>query len=410
MKCAVITTIGAGDQLYALDAEDSVKAARCAASGPFSEILHFKVDCGEEPGAAAHAQNRGVLAAANAGADWIFFLEARDVLCVDAFTIVAGKLEGYDAVWGGIYDLDDDETGGRIRAGQVSEISRIEEVLSNDPLATLAGGHFVRTSVALATPFEAARADAANFDHYLQLWSRHRCVKIAAPFSYGRGAADAASTEARRAAVKRVICEHCAALDFRAEFSYRGENFRFVVSNPFDLIHATFLKGRFFELDELNFIEQWVGAGASIVEAGAYVGNHVVYYARFMRPRRTLVLEPNPEAIALLRRNLATNAVQCADLSKVGIGVAAATGTYDLVSEGTSNRGATRLVAAEAGSIQTAPLDQLLEGEVDFMKIDVEGMELEALEGAARIIARSRPKIMVEVFRQQIPRFEAWMD
>ena len=42
------------------------------------------------------------------------------------------------------------------------------------------------------------------------------------------------------------------------------------------------------------------------------------------------------------------------------------------------------------------------------MKIDVEGMEFEVLAGATRLIARSRPKIMVEVFRPQIPRFEAW--
>ena len=64
---------------------------------------------------------------------------------------------------------------------------------------------------------------------------------------------------------------------------------------------------------------------------------------------------------------------------------------------------------APAGAIKTAPLDEFIAGAVDFIKIDVEGMELEVLDGAARIIAALRPKIMIEVFRSQIPRFDAWL-
>ena len=69
----------------------------------------------------------------------------------------------------------------------------------------------------------------------------------------------------------------------------------------------------------------------------------------------------------------------------------------------------TRSMQAAAGAVKTAPLDELIAGTVDFIKIDVEGMELEVLDGAARVIAASRPKIMIEVFRSQIPRFDAWL-
>ena len=64
---------------------------------------------------------------------------------------------------------------------------------------------------------------------------------------------------------------------------------------------------------------------------------------------------------------------------------------------------------AAGGAVKSAPLDDLIAGPVDFIKIDVEGMELEVLAGARGIIARSRPKIMIEVFRPQIPRFEQWL-
>ena len=235
-------------------------------------------------------------------------------------------------------------------------------------------------------------------------------VHSADPNRERRAAAPHDSRDAeRRAAVERVICDKCVELDFHAEFTHRGEVFRFCIVNPFDLIHGSFLKGRFFELRELAFVEDWVGPRATIVEVGAYVGNHVVYYSRFMRPRKIIVLEPNPEAVVLLRRNLEANAVTAADLSRLGVGVAAAAASYDLVCEVGANRGATRLVHAAAGAVKSAPLDDLIESPVDFIKIDVEGMELEVLAGAARVIATSRPKIMIEVFRSEIPRFEEWL-
>jgi len=410
----VITPVGPGDELYALDAEDSVRMATAAARGQFAEVDFIKIDDGLRKLGPSVARNRGVELAHRAGAEWIFFLDAKDVLDIGAFANVAASLQGYDAIWGAIHELDDDESRGVLRPGQLLEITRIDDVLANAPFNTLQIGHFVKTAVAMATPFDPARGAAAEFDYFLRLWSKYRCVKVARPFYYQRRAARATAAEEsteieRRAAVERVICDKCAELDFRAEFTYRGESFRFCMVNPFDLIHGNFLKGRFFELPELAFVEEWVGPGAAIVEVGAYVGNHVVYYSRFMRPRSIIVLEPNPEVAALLRRNLEANAVTAADLSRLGIGAAASAANYDLVCEAAANRGATRLVRAAAGAVKSAPLDDLIKSKVDFIKVDVEGMELEVLAGAARVIAESRPKMMIEVFRSQIPRFSEWL-
>ena len=414
VKCVVIVTAGPGDELYALDAQDSVREASAASRGPFAEIVHIAIDdrAGEfEP---ARARNKGVELAHRVDADWIFFLAARDVLDVDAFASVADKVGDYDAIWGSIHALADDEAGGVARAGQLLEIRRIDDVLANDPLTTLQAGHFVKTAVARATPFDAALQAGTDFDYFLRLWKKYRCIKISEPLYYERGDGSRGdvrgfTAEARRAAAEQVICATCVALDFRAEFKYRGENFRFSVANPFDLIHGSLLKGRFFELRELTFIEDWVGSGAAIVEVGAYVGNHVVYYARFMQPRTIVVLEPNPDAIALLRRNLEMNGVRTADLSLLGAGVGAGAGNYALVREGSANGGATRLVPSETGAVKSMALDDVIPGKVDFIKIDVEGMELEVLAGAARMIAESRPKIMIEVFRAQTARFEKWL-
>ncbi len=415
MKCAVVTAVGPGHELYALDAEDSVNQARATARGPFADIDFIKVDDTQGKLGRSTARNEGVKLAHGAGADWIFFLDADDVLCPYAFANVARDLHRFDAIWGAIHELAADEDNGVLRPGQLLEITRIDQLLANDPFITLQIGHFVKTGVALATPFDPALDAGEDFDYYLRLWSKYHCVKIPQPFFYNRrhtyaGGPRAATDRDWRIAVERIICAKCAVTDFHAEFEHRKERFRFYVRNPFDLIQRCFLKDRFFEADELAFVESWVGPGAHIVEVGAYIGNHVVYYSRFMRPRSVTVLEPNPEAIELLRRNLEANAVGNADLSQLGIAVAAGAGTYEFVCDSASNRGATRLVHNAAGQVRSAPLDELIAGPVDFIKIDVEGMELEVLAGAGRIVAASRPRIMIEVFRQHIPRFEQWLN
>ena len=49
------------------------------------------------------------------------------------------------------------------------------------------------------------------------------------------------------------------------------------------------------------------------------------------------------------------------------------------------------------GDLRTVPGDSLLaDRRVDFIKIDVEGMELDVLRGLAQTIAASRPVIFVE--------------
>ena len=76
MKCAVVTPVGPGHDLYALDAEDSVKRATAAARGPFAEIVYIKVDDGLGKMGSAAARNHGVGLAREAGAEWLFFLDA----------------------------------------------------------------------------------------------------------------------------------------------------------------------------------------------------------------------------------------------------------------------------------------------------------------------------------------------
>ncbi|MDH5537364.1 MAG: FkbM family methyltransferase [Betaproteobacteria bacterium] len=194
----------------------------------------------------------------------------------------------------------------------------------------------------------------------------------------------------------------------QARFSLEGEPFAFCVANPFDMVQRHFLAGRFFEHDELQALRTLVQPGATLVEVGANVGNHVVFYARFLHPRKIIVLEPLDAAAVELKRNLELNGVRCADLEHVGMAAGDARRRYKAVTRDPNNLGATRLVAADDGTIESVPLSELVNGPVDFIKIDVEGMEMEVLEGAADLIRCQQPKLMVEVGNDRLATFDAW--
>ena len=66
------------------------------------------------------------------------------------------------------------------------------------------------------------------------------------------------------------------------------------------------------------------------------------------------------------------------------------------------------MIAAEDGTIESVPLSELVNGPVDFIKIDVEGMEMEVLEGAADLIRCQQPKLMIEVGNDRLATFDAW--
>ncbi len=55
-------------------------------------------------------------------------------------------------------------------------------------------------------------------------------------------------------------------------------------------------------------------------------------------------------------------------------------------------------------------LDSLVRDRVDFIKIDVEGMEMQALSGAAGLISACRPALYVEVLDETVAAFMAWVD
>jgi hypothetical protein len=60
-------------------------------------------------------------------------------------------------------------------------------------------------------------------------------------------------------------------------------------------------------------------------------------------------------------------------------------------------------------AVQAIAIDTLKLPRIDFIKIDVEGMELDALAGAAESIAQHRPAVLVESIKAGAAALREWL-
>ena len=191
-----------------------------------------------------------------------------------------------------------------------------------------------------------------------------------------------------------------------ASVFHDGQEFRFFVDNPHDSIQAHHFVGEFYEMDELRLLSRHVGPGARILDVGANIGNHAVYFERVMRASRVVVIELQDRVIALLRLNALLNGLVRTDLSRLGIGFGASDHGAGIVIPQAFNLAGAQFHAEETGAYVIRRGDDVLDGEdFDLIKIDVEGMECDVIEGLEATIRRSQPKLFVEVWQDNLPRF-----
>lgn len=126
------------------------------------------------------------------------------------------------------------------------------------------------------------------------------------------------------------------------------------------------------------------------------IGAHVGLWAQGLTDKfdKVICFEPNPEFAEILL----INAPKVSLVHQYALGEQEGFVQLEIEPE---NTGSTHIARGATGSIPMKPLDHFDLSDVDFVKIDVEGYELEVVRGGYETFKRNSPVIIVE----QKPRY-----
>jgi len=154
--------------------------------------------------------------------------------------------------------------------------------------------------------------------------------------------------------------------------------------------------------DEMSLLAGFISPGSCVLDVGAFIGTHTLAFARLVGPHgKVYAFEPRREVYAVLSENIATN--DCRNVSALNIGLGSRHARLmlpriDLASQG--NFGGLQLAGnaevRDGYEIEVSTLDALDIGRIDLIKLDVEGMERQVLDGAVQSIRRHQPILFCE--------------
>lgn len=160
-----------------------------------------------------------------------------------------------------------------------------------------------------------------------------------------------------------------------------------------------FLERDYFEISHLKQLRKYVKKNAVILDIGANLGNHTVFFAKECAANKIYAFEPTQKTFKILEENIKIN-----HLDNIVVAMNIALGVRDTkvnVIVNTKDAGSNYVEENIDGNVIMNTLDGLLLSDrIDFIKIDVEGFEYEVLKGAKQTIASDHPDIFIEIFNK----------
>lgn len=166
-----------------------------------------------------------------------------------------------------------------------------------------------------------------------------------------------------------------------------------------------------FSEGEVAVARRYLQPGATALDVGANIGALTVPLAALVGPAgRVVAFEPQRVLFQLLCANLALNGHRNVQALNAAAGIAPGVldvPAFDYQSEGnfgginlTGEFNPAQAIARPPERVPVRPLDELGLERLDFLKIDVEGMENQVLLGAVHTLERCRPTILLENDRE----------
>ena len=205
-----------------------------------------------------------------------------------------------------------------------------------------------------------------------------------------------------RSPLRRLWWKLFKLVDPRAPFRVPVGESRLWVDPGDTIISYALAKHGVFEPGETQLLRRLLSRYRSFVDCGANLGYYSVLAARTLSaPARVFAFEPAAGNFVLLERNIAENGL-ASQVMAHRLALGARECEAELILE-TGNAGGHSLFAANVSSpkttetIRLARLDAVLgDVVVDIIKLDTQGAELDILRGAATLLARDHPLLVME--------------
>ena len=165
-----------------------------------------------------------------------------------------------------------------------------------------------------------------------------------------------------------------------------------------------------FERDTFRALEGLVLSGATVLDVGANIGAHTLHMARLVGEKgRVIAFEPTDFAIAKLVANLHANPElekrvelhQAFLVAKAGAPIDATVASSWPVDGTAADDAQMGSRAMNVSGAKAMTVDSVIaasgDPDVQLIKMDVDGHELEVLEGAQLLLERRRPIIVMEL-------------
>jgi len=156
-----------------------------------------------------------------------------------------------------------------------------------------------------------------------------------------------------------------------------------------------------FEPDTVAILAALCDVDSVALDIGANIGLTALALSDICFAGKVIAIEPVPRTFELLKTNLADANVQ--NVSTFNVAIGAGDGSVSMYVD-ESNLATSFVVDIDKGSNQEIPLtsldsmvSRLAIPPLDFIKIDVEGCELEVLKGAEKSISLFKPIVLLEM-------------
>ena len=172
---------------------------------------------------------------------------------------------------------------------------------------------------------------------------------------------------------------------------YRTENNEELLEEAYESGHMQY----FPEKDIINLTPNEV-----FVDAGAYNGETSIAFANNVdgKYRKIYAMEPDPVMCKLMRDYIYLKGIN--NISCVNLG--AYSHSTKLMFNMENASGSSCISGEGSVEIETISIDEMLDGnEATYIKMDIEGSELEALEGCKNTILKYKPKLAISVYHKE---------